>query len=156
MKNILKKRVVALVLGLMIASHCVIPSFAAELPFNATPDSAEVITNGDISSLSNSYPYIGRGLYTTTSWQTVASSTTGFGCNVFIKCSNTAMSGWTVVPCNIRMLGKNGNVIWEEDGAIPGLGSRIFICGKDVYTIQICTQKGNGSAWAWETTEPAN
>ena len=112
------------------------------------------IINEEVSTYSNSYPYpsMGRALVTTTSWKKIAESNTGFGCNVYIKCSNTATSGFGVVPSDIRMLGKNNNIVWEESGAIPGQGSRIFICGKDVYEIQIRTQAGQGTAYAYETT----
>ena len=66
---------------------------------------------------------------------------------------NSSFSGLQVVPSNIRMLGKNGNVLWEESGAIAGQGSRIFICGSDVYTIQIKPQSGTGAAYAYQTSQ---
>lgn len=61
-----------------------------------------------ISTQSNSFPYssLANSLNTTTSWKTIATSNTGFSCNVFIKCMNTTTSGWGVVPSDVRMLGK--------------------------------------------------
>jgi hypothetical protein len=37
---------------------------------------------------------------------------------------------------DVRMLGQNGNVIWEEYGAVGYNGTREFWCGSDVYAIQ--------------------
>ncbi len=117
---------------------------------------AEPVASGsvEISAIprENSYPYpsVGNALITTTSWQTIASSTTGFNCNVYIHCYNTTTSGLGVVPCDVRMPDRNGNVVWSENGAIPGLGERTFWCGSDVYTIKIRTQAGKGTAYAYQ------
>lgn len=100
-------------------------------------------------SAATSYPYNeSRRLTTTTSWQTIASSTTGFNCNVYIYNLNTGTSGLGIARSDVRMLGSNGTVVWEESGALPGAGDRTFWCGGDVYTIQIRTQTGKGTAYA--------
>lgn len=88
---------------------------------------------------------------TSTSWKTIATASSGFDCKVDISCTN-----FNNVPCDIRMLNSKGTVLWEESGAIRitsivgsgGYGSRIFECGSDVYTIQIRTQSGTGTAIA--------
>lgn len=77
---------------------------------------------------------------TSTSWKTLATSTTGFNCNVAVFNSSTGTDGLGILRADIRMLGKNGNVIWEETKACPGYGTRIFRCGPDVYKIQIKVQ----------------
>lgn len=98
--------------------------------------------------------YANGGTYAiSTEWTEVLSSSTGLGCNVYISCKNTIISGGKVVPTDIQMLGKSGNVIWEESGAIPGQGSRIFICGNDVYKIRLKTQAGLGTAYVRKTAE---
>lgn len=102
----------------------------------------------------NNYPYTSsRQLQTTTSWKTLATSTKGFDCNVFIKCENTVFVGLRIAKNHVRMLDKNGNILWEESGAIKGSAQRIFKCGSDVYTIQIRTEAGKGLAYAYETTK---
>lgn len=117
-----------------------------------TPTKLSVCTAEMYSSSGNVYPYpAGHQVLTTnTSWQTIAYSTKGFNCNVYVKCNNTATVGLKVVPCDVQMLDKNGNVLWSENGAIAGLGSRTFWCGSDVYKIQIRTQAGKGTAFAYE------
>lgn len=37
---------------------------------------------------------------------------------------------------DIRMLDRNGNVIWEEFGAIPNNSVRTFYCGPNVYYVE--------------------
>ena len=90
-----------------------------------------------------------NGTVINTTWKTVAVASSGFNCNVYIECMNTAFlpDTWTVSPTDIRMLGSNGNVVWEESGAVPGLGNRTFWCGSDVYTIQAKCQVGSGSLY---------
>ena len=101
----------------------------------------------------NSY----KGTITTsTSWKTLATSTTGFNCNVAVVNSSTGTDGLGILRADIRMLGKSGNVVWEESKACPGYGTRIFWCGPDVYTIQIKVKHSSGTAWAYETTESPN
>ena len=87
-----------------------------------------------------------------TVWKEIAKSTDGFNCYVYIACYNTSPGSLTqVAASDIRMLDANGNVIWYEGGAVSGSGSRIFFCGSDVYSIQIRTQTGKGTAFAYET-----
>lgn len=113
-----------------------------------------VMCCGVFAANGNNYPYnSSKQLQTSTSWKTVASSTKGFNCNVMIKCENTVFVGFHISRNHIRMLGKNGNILWEEEGAIDGSSKRIFKCGSDVYTIQIRTESGKGLAYAYETTD---
>ena len=132
-------------------SSILIVTLALAIIFSATMSTSAFelsMSESTASAYSASYPYpsVGQALITNTSWQTIASSTTGFNCNVYIKCNNTATSGLGVVPSDVRMLGKSGNVVWSENGAVPGLGSRVLWCGSDVYKIQIKTQAGLGTA----------
>lgn len=60
-------------------------------------------------------------------------SRTVFGDDIQIVCYNTN----TLHHNDVRMKDANGNVIWEEYGAIDTNGSRIFYCGADVYTIEV-------------------
>lgn len=94
-----------------------------------------------------------NGTVINTTWKTVAVASSGFNCNVYINCRNTAFlpNSWTVSPTDIRMLGRNGNVVWEESGAVAGLGNRTFWCGSDVYTIQARCQVGSGSLYIHPT-----
>ena len=57
---------------------------------------------------------------------------------------NTTLDELHVVGTNIRMLGKSGNVIWSENEAVAGQGSRVFWCGSDIYTIQASPKAGSG------------
>lgn len=93
---------------------------------------------------------------TSTSWKTLATSTTGFNCNVAIFNSSTGTDGLGILRADIRMLGKSGNVVWQESKACPGYGTRIFWCGSDVYKIQIKVAHSSGTAKAYETTESPN
>lgn len=156
MKRILKSTIsLAIVLTLILSTNTL--AYATEAPtaelYDVTSSADDASMGNTITPFSNQYK---SGINISTSWKTIATSTTGFGCNVYIKCMNTTLDGLTVVPSDIRMLGKNGNVLWSENGAIPGQGSRIFVCGKDVYTIQIRTQAGVGVAYSHETTEAPN
>jgi len=95
-----------------------------------------------------SFPYNSlRRLNTTTSYQTICSestsSRTGINRNVFIQNNNTS-----VARSDVRMLGKNGNVVWEGRGALAIAEGRVFWCGSGVYTVQIRTQSGRGTAYA--------
>lgn len=95
---------------------------------------------------SNHFPYTSsKKLETNASnWQTIAYSDNGFNCKVYIECSN----GYVTSNSNIRMLGADGQTVWEETGAQPASGSRVYDCGSNVYTIQIKNQVGKGYAWA--------
>ena len=76
---------------------------------------------------------------TSTSWKTLATSTTGFNCNVAVVNSSTGTDGLGILRADIRML-----------------GTRIFWCGPDVYKIQIKVAHSSGTAWAYETSESPN
>lgn len=163
MKNNMRKTV-AIILAMALALCCSIPTFAAELDIpsaNAEMDTI-VMAMADaevFSARANSYPYpsLSKALSITTSWKTIAYSTTGFGCNVSITSHNTGTIGLGIAKSDIRMFDRNGNQLWYESGAVLGSGvPRVFICGSDVYTIQIRTQTGSGTAYAFETTAPAN
>ncbi len=124
-------------------------ALALVMVLSVTPSVNAAVNSVDMVN-SNTYY---SGTVVSTSWTTVATSTTGFNCNVYIQCMNTGVVGLKVVPSDIRMLGKSGNVIWSEDAAIAGQGNRIFYCGSDVYTIQIRTQGGDGLVYIHETSE---
>ena len=154
MKRIFKSTIIAILVVAMLSST--MPLFALA----ATPEATTPEPDVEVTSLvmgGNTYPYFtaGDALVTNTSWQTIATSTTGFNCNVYIRCYNTAIVGLRAARSSIRMLGKSGNVVWEEAGAIAGEGYRIFACGSDVYTIQIKTEAGKGTAYAYQTTDAA-
>lgn len=91
-----------------------------------------------------------------TSWKTIATSTTGFNCNVAISCMVTGTDGLGAVRPDVRMLGRNGNVLWSENKSCPGLSTRVYRCGSDVYTIQIKVSNGSGTARAYRTTADPN
>ena len=111
-------------------------------------------TNNVLSTTGNT-SRVSNVVYTNinTSWKTVISAPNGFNHNIYVKCNNTGLIGWTVSPTDIRMLDKNGNILWQESGAIPGQGSRIFLCWNDCYSIQLKTQKGVGAVTVYETDE---
>lgn len=88
-------------------------------------------------------------IVTSTTWKTLASSTTGFNRNVTVFNSSTGTDGLGILRADIRMLGKNGNVVWSEAKACPGYGTRQFWCGSDVYTIQIRVAHSSGTAYAY-------
>lgn len=125
--------------------------FAAEVIPNNENVSIEVSTDAIVesgASTFSNYYYSGN---VTTSWKTIARSTTGFGCNVYVDCTNLNLA-----KHDIRMLGANGNEIWSEKGAIAPIAKRIFICGSDVYEIQLRTQSGTSVVYVGPTSEPAN
>lgn len=83
-----------------------------------------------------------------TSWTTVAQSSTGFNCNVKLTCT-----AFDVLRVDVRMLGKNGNVVWQEANSCPGLSSRVYGCGSDVYKIQARVSSGKGICISRQTSE---
>ena len=107
------------------------------------------ISTSTTAFAANSY---NNTITTSTSWKTLATSTTGFNCNVAIFNSSTGNDGLGILRADIRMLGKSGNVVWEESKACPGYGTRVFWCGSNVYTIQIKVAYANGTARAYETS----
>ncbi len=103
----------------------------------------------DVVTFSNSFPHPSsdKAMYVDGTWRTIATSTSGFNCNVRIE--GTVLSDYM----DVRMLGKNGNVLWSESNAFStyGTGYRIFRCGSDVYSIQVRCN-ANGIAWAYRTS----
>ena len=101
-----------------------------------------------ISAVAASFPYNElKRLNTTTSYQTIASesttSKTGLNRNIRIQNNNTS-----VARSDVRMLDKNGKVVWEGIGWLAVAENRVFWCGDNVYTVQIRTQSGKGTAYA--------
>lgn len=145
MKRIFKSTlVIAMVFAMLFGS-----TISASAETQATAPVNE--TRSTASSRSNNYV---SWLNLTTSWQTIATSTTGFGCNVAIVCSTTATDGFGPLKADVRMLDKSGNVLWSESKSCPGTGTkRIYECGSDVYKIQVKVVTGGGTAWAYETTD---
>lgn len=93
----------------------------------------------------NNYIYTQSHRLTTndSEWQTIATSQNGFDCWVRITNNNAYANTYT----SIRMLGKNGEKVWEKTDAIPGFNYADFKCGSDVYTIQVKNVYGDGHAW---------
>ena len=88
-----------------------------------------------------------------TTWTTVAYDTSGFGCNVRILGRLTSIGQ----RIDVRMLDKNKYVLWSENDSCPGLASRVYRCGTDVYYIQVRVNAGvNGTAEASKTSDPAD
>lgn len=110
--------------------------FAAD---TSTVDSNTTTTSVGMDTGISTYSedYKGHNQNVSTSWKTIATSTTGFNHNVFIECRNPDLA-----PLDIRMLGKNGNIVWSESGAVGAQSNRMFWCGSDVYTIQAKSQRG--------------
>ncbi len=139
---------IAVILALLFMFGSTMPVFAAGVPTEEFCVEIGLNQESESRASGNVYPYPPghRVLSTNTSWQMIAYSTKGFNCNVTISCMNT-----TVSACDICMLGKNGNIVWTENGAIGGASSRTFWCGSDVYEIQIRTQSGSGTAYAYQS-----
>lgn len=62
----------------------------------------------------------------------VASGGTGINRSIWVDVDNTNNQHHT----DIRMLDKNGNVVWEEYGAIDYSSRRLLWCGSNVYHLQ--------------------
>lgn len=87
------------------------------------------------------------------SWQEIAYDTQGFNCNVEITGYLTSLG----TRIDVRMLGKNGNVLWSENDSCPGLSSRVYHCGADVYSIEVRADSGvTGTVLALKTDKPAD
>ncbi len=85
-----------------------------------------------------------------TTWTTVLSSSTGFNRDVHVKAITTSTGLLETVKCDIRLLDKNGNAVWSQNGAVPGNNvERTFWCGSDVYKVQMRTQARTGVVSAW-------
>lgn len=105
-----------------------------------------------IKKLFGKIPIISIASYNiNTSWTTVLTSSSGFNRDVHIQATTFTYNGLlTTVPCDIRMLDKNGNVLWTGTGSVPVQNQEVtFWCGSDVYKVQIRTQAGNGIVYAW-------
>lgn len=89
----------------------------------------------------------------TTQWKTVAKNTQGINGNVKVCCNVIG-----VTRVDVRMLGKNNNVVWSESNSCPALSNRVYHCGADVYTVQVkvSTSSAYGTAFALKTSEPAD
>lgn len=158
------KAISSIVITVAMLSSAMVCLAAEDISFNSFGNYVSTTNTAtskyNVTSIdSNSFPYpsISHMMDIDTSWQTIASSSTGFGCNVEIASYNSSIVGFGVAKTDIRMLGKDEQVLWEGDGEILGDGERrIFICGNDVYYIQLRTQRGKGAAYACKTTQPAN
>lgn len=130
MKNITKKALTVMALAITLGTFA--PQCANAQDNNDY--NIELRAGGNIYYDTNNY-----------SWTTVASSKKGFNTDVYIKVINTSVS-----RNDIRMLDRYGRVVWEQEGAI-GMNQSLaqFWCGSDVYTVQVKTQYGYGSATAW-------
>lgn len=106
-----------------------------------------------ITVTASPFPYnSSRRLNTITSWRTIASvstrNNTGINRNVLIQNNNVGTVGLGIARSDVRMLDRNGRVVWEGRGALAGADNRVFWCGPNVYTVQIRTQSGRGTAFA--------
>lgn len=127
MKNRLLKKII-----LAVALFCLFGIYNTNNVYASNENKAAIATRA-----------ANRVSITDTKWTTVAESRSGFNCNVYITVSNT----WPT-RTSIRMLGKNGNVVWEKEGAIAFNQFRArFWCGADVYKIQLITMQSTGSAY---------
>lgn len=139
MKNISKK-VISIVIIIVLTLSSNISAYATEKKL--VIESTETFDNL-ISTRSNHYE--GGGIYVDSKkWTTIATSTNGFNCNVHVHTASTSLD-----YTSIRMLGKNGNVVWSEKNAIVPLGSRDFWCGSDVYKIQAKCVSGESTVACW-------
>lgn len=139
----------AVVMALTMMFGGVISANAAE-EFPAEPAMQEM--EAGANARSNSFPYTSsaKALQLSTSWKTIATSTTGFGGHVRIHCQN---SGFPPSKGYVRLLDKNGNVLWtsSEEKAVPSQDSYSYWCGNDVYEIQVRVKQFVGIAWTtWE------
>lgn len=144
------KKLLSIFSVMALALSIGVPAFAAEMP-STEETQMSVVSENTISPRYNSYESAGVAIYST-KWTTIATSTTGFNCNVEVNTLNAALPSTN----HIRMLGKGGNVVWEENSAIGFSASRVFWCGSDVYEIQIRCSSGVGTASCWPTNKPTN
>lgn len=130
------KRILTIVTSLAIVMCLSVPVLAAETSENNTKNSE---SNYGVATCSNSYK--GGGINVDSkSWKTIATSTTGFNCKVRVSSLGTSIS-----TVDIRMLGKNGKVVWSQNESFGSLGSRDYWCGSDVYKIQVKYHTGQGT-----------
>lgn len=143
MKNICKE-IVAIVtmITLVLSSNIAVYAAQHEVDEDVCQEITKVSDN-TISPRGNQYE--SGGVYvTSTAWRNIATSTNGFSCNVKIG----AYTG-NVAYLSVRMLGRNGNVVWSETNAVAGNHSRVFWCGSDIYTIQAKATSGNATVTCW-------
>ena len=94
-----------------------------------------------------------KSVTVSTTWTTIATNSNGFGCNVQIAGYLTSVGH----RIDVRMLGRSGNILWSEDDSCPGLSTRVYWCGADVYSIQVRVDSGvTGTAYASPTSNPAD
>ncbi len=139
------KRCFSLVMVSVMLFAFATTAFAAETSY--ADENLSVVS---AKSYTCKYTSYSNALAVTTSWKDLATSSTGFGCNVTICTRNTAiLASGGMAKTVVRMLGKNGDVLWTstDEYSVPGLGSREYECGSDVYKIQVKTQAGGGSCW---------
>lgn len=142
MKNICKK-VIAIATMMALALSCNVAVNAAE-PTTSESVCDEVVKTSENTISPQSNTYESGGVYvTSTAWKTIATSTSGFNCNVHVY----AMTNAAYV--SIRMLDRNGNVVWSETNSVPGNQSRNFWCGSNVYKIQAKAITGNATVACW-------
>jgi|GEM_PF-1432062 len=73
------------------------------------------------------------------------------GRDFYIKVYNASYNwGSTKNRNDVRMIDKNGKVVWEEYGAIAWNGSRNFWCGSNVAKVQVRTQYGIAAVYAYD------
>lgn len=143
MNKCISKSTIAIISVVMMFLFAM-PAFAANLSSEGVSDSVQTLGE----ARANYFPYASSAnpLDVTTSWRNIATSTTGFGCNIYI--GGLVASDYM----DVRMLDRNGNPLWAETNAFStyGVGYRIFHCGSDVYTLQV-RANSQGVAWAYRT-----
>lgn len=149
MRQKLKSVSIAMVLLVATLMINVMPASAATI----TDDESVIVATYEATTRSDellpSSPNWNETITTSSSWKTIVAAKYGLDRNVGIYNYSATLDGWGLSRADIRMLGKDGNVVWEEAKACPGKGSRVFWCGSDVYTIQIRVRNGYGTAHAY-------
>lgn len=135
--NKLKKATIALCLSMALLLGSSMSAFAAE---PTATSSAAVSTDVGASTHNN---FQNGVAINSSKWTTIATSSSGFNCNVYIY----SLNAYPAATTHVRMLGKSGNSLWAENNAIGYQSSRIFWCGPDVYTIQVRTSAGGSSVY---------
>lgn len=135
------KKIFNVVLSLMLMV-CPISAYAEDF----SESNNTVSLSGDITR-GNSFPYSqSNPMYIDGTWRTIATSTSGFNCNVTI-------GGYTTTNyIDVRMKNSSGQVVWTGYQVIetwhnPTYG--IFWCGSDVYSIQVRCDGGSGAGQAY-------
>lgn len=143
MKRFLRTTLVMALMAAMMVGTA-IPSYAAsndEVCMNSNENAADAVTP--------------RSMAITTSWKTIysvsTSSATGINRNISMWANTTSLTSTGArVACDLKMLNRNGQRVWLGEGVVPGNSSTVsFWCGSDVYTVQIKTRGGTGTAFAW-------